>query len=137
VALDPKTLLYAKTHEWVRVEGAAGQKAATVGLSDFALKALTDLVYLNLPEVGRQVQAGQPLGEIESVKAVSDIYCPVDGEIVEANQPIAQNLETLAQDPYGAGWLVKIRVTDDSAFAQLLDYTAYQKQCEEEGEDQG
>jgi glycine cleavage system H protein len=132
--MNPQNLLYAKTHEWVHVEtGPAGEKTATVGISDFALKALTDLVYLNLPEVGRQVQAGQPFGEVESVKAVSDIYSPVDGEVSAVNSPIAQNLETLSQDPYGAGWLVKVRMTDDAALSELLDYAAYQKQIAEEG----
>ncbi len=110
----------------------AGEKIATVGLSAFALKALTDLVYMDLPPVGRQVEAGQPLGEVESVKAVSDLYSPVDGEIVAANTAIAQNLQHLAEDPYGDGWLVKIRVGDPAGLAKLLDYPAYQKQCEEE-----
>jgi glycine cleavage system H protein len=135
MTLDPNKLLYAKTHEWAHVETAAGgQKTATVGLTDFALKALTDLVHVELPEVGRRVTAGKPLGEVESVKAVSDLYSPVDGEIVEVNTAIAQHLERLGADPYGAGWLVKIRVTDPSGLAQLLDNAAYQKQCEQEGE---
>lgn len=131
--MTPEKLLYAKTHEWVAVETAGGEKIATVGLSAFAIKALTDLVYLDLPPVGRQVEAGQPLGEVESVKAVSDLYSPVDGEIVAANTAITQNLQCLAEDPYGDGWLVKIRVGDPAGLAKLLDYPAYQKQCEEEG----
>ncbi len=131
--MTPEKLLYAKTHEWVAVETAGGEKIATVGLSAFAIKALTDLVYLDLPPVGRQVEAGQPLGEVESVKAVSDLYSPVDGEIVAANTAITQNLQRLAEDPYGDGWLVKIRVGDPAGLAKLLDYPAYQKQCEEEG----
>ena len=81
-------------------------------LSAFAIQALTDLVHIDLPPVGRQVEAGQPLGEVESVKAVSDLYSPVDGEIVEVNTAMTQNLERLAEDPYGDGWLVKIRVGD-------------------------
>jgi glycine cleavage system H protein len=132
--MNPQNLLYAKTHEWVYVEsGPKGEKTATVGISDFALKTLTDLVYLNLPDVGRQVQAGQPFGEIESVKAVSDLYSPVVGEVVAANDPITQNLETLSQDPYGAGWLIKIRIADEAGLSELLDYAAYQKQIAEEG----
>jgi glycine cleavage system H protein len=133
--VTPDKLLYAKTHEWVSVEaGPAGEKIATVGLSDFALKALTDLVYMDLPQIGRQVKAGEPFGEIESVKAVSDIYSPVDGQIVAANADIAQNLQHLSEDPYGDGWLVKIRVSDSAGLAKLMDFEAYQKQCAEEGE---
>jgi len=131
----PDDLLYAKTHEWVRVEDAPDGKLATVGLSAFALEALTDLVFLDLPEEGRKAEAGKPFGEVESVKAVSDLYSPVDGEIVEVNQEIADKLETLSDDPYGAGWLVKIKVTDDSALSNLLDAAAYQKQCEAESDD--
>lgn len=133
--MTPDDLLFAKTHEWVRLEDdPAGGKLATVGLSAFALEALTDLVFLDLPEVGRRAEAGQPFGEVESVKAVSDLYSPVDGEIVEVNTEIADKLETLSNDPYGAGWLVKIKLSDESALANLLDAAAYKKQCEEEAE---
>jgi len=132
----PEDLLYAKTHEWVRVEdGPDGGKLATVGLSAFALEALTDLVFLELPDEGRQAEAGKPFGEVESVKAVSDLYSPVDGEIVEVNKGIAEKLETLSADPYGAGWLVKIKMTDESALSNLLDAAAYKKQCEAEADD--
>ena len=94
-------LLYSKTHEWVRVENdPAGGKTATVGLTAFALEMLTDLVHIELPKVGRKVKAGQPFGEIESVKAVSDLYSPVDGEVVAVNTALADNLEHLADDPY-------------------------------------
>jgi glycine cleavage system H protein len=133
MTLDPKTLLYSPTHEWVHVDGPVGAKIATVGISDFAVKALTDLIHIELPEVGRAVQAKAPLGEVESVKAVSDIYSPVDGTVTESNTPLASHLETLNTDPYGAGWLVKIRIANDAGLADLLDYAAYQKQCEEEG----
>jgi len=131
----PDDLLYAKTHEWVRVEDGPGGKLATVGLSAFALESLTDLVFLDLPEVGRRAEAGQPFGEVESVKAVSDLYSPVDGEIVEVNSEIADKLETLSDDPYGAGWLVKIKLSNESALSNLLDAAAYKKQCEEEADD--
>ena len=125
--------LYSKTHEWVRVEaGSSGEKTAVVGITAFALEALTDLVFVDLPDVGRQVKAGQPFGEIESVKAVSDLYSPVDGEIVEVNSSLAGNLEHLAEDPYEAGWFVKIKIADESGLAGLLDEGAYKKQCEEE-----
>ena len=133
--MTPEKLRYAKTHEWVALETAPdGSQLATVGLSDFAVKALTDLVFVDLPPVGRRVVAGEPLGEIESVKAVSDIYSPVDGEVAAANSAIAQDLGRISEDPFGDGWLVKIRVTDPSGLAALLDYAAYQKQCEEEQE---
>ncbi len=125
--------LYSKTHEWVRVEAASsGEKTAVVGITAFALEALTDLVFVDLPSVGRKVQAGQPFGEIESVKAVSDLYSPVDGEIVEVNSSLAGNLEHLAEDPYEAGWFVKIKISNEAGLAELLDESSYKKQCEEE-----
>jgi glycine cleavage system H protein len=128
-----KDLLYSKTHEWIRVEAdPAGGKTATVGLTAFALEALTDLVFIELPAVGREVKAGQPFGEIESVKAVSDLYSPVDGQIAAVHSEVAQHLDHLADDPYGAGWLVKIKIGNEAGLADLLDEAAYRKQCEEE-----
>jgi len=125
--------LYSKTHEWVRVEAnPSGGKTATVGLTAFALEALTDLVFVDLPAVGRKVKAGEPFGEIESVKAVSDLYSPVDGEIAAVNTALADNLERLADDPYEAGWFIKIQIADEAGLAALLDEAAYKKQCEEE-----
>ena len=130
---NPEDLLYAKTHEWVSVDtDDSGAKVATVGLSAFAIETLTDLVFVELPEVGRQVSAGESFGEIESVKAVSDIYAPVAGEVVEVNGPIADALETLGDDAYVAGWLIKIKISDESGLADLLDHAAYQAQCDEE-----
>lgn len=129
----PEELLYNKTHEWAAVEmDPSGAKIATVGLSAFALKVLTDLVYIDLPKVGRRVTAGESFGEIESVKAVSDLYSPVDGEIVAVNTELANRLETLAADPYGEGWMVKICISDEAGLASLLDCVAYGKQCAEE-----
>ncbi len=133
--MDPKQLLYAETHEWVSVEKDTSGKIAIVGITAFALEALTDLVYLDLPEAGRQVRAGEPFGEVESVKAVSDLNSPVDGEVIESNRSLADHLERLSQDPYGDGWLVKIRIRDESNLAKLMDYAAYQKQCEKEAEE--
>lgn len=130
--MKPDDLLFAKTHEWVHVADEAGQKMATVGISQFAVEQLTDLVFLELPEVGREVKAGESMGEIESVKAVSDIYAPVAGEVAEVNGNLPDNLETFNKDPYGEGWMVKIKITDESALADLMDYAAYQKQCAEE-----
>jgi glycine cleavage system H protein len=128
----PENLAYSKTHEWVRVETASGKRLATVGLTAFALEALTDLVFVDLPPVGREVKAGEPLGEIESVKAVSDIYSPVDGRIAEVSPWVRDNLKDLAKDPYGQGWLVKIEFADDAPLKRLMDAAAYRKQCEEE-----
>jgi glycine cleavage system H protein len=130
--VKPENLLYAKTHEWVALKDADGDQIATVGISDFALHQLTDLVYIGLPEVGRQVAAGESFGEIESVKAVSDLYSPVTGQIVAVNEALKDSLETFSQDPYGDGWVVKIRVTDPASLADLLDHAAYRKQCAEE-----
>lgn len=131
--MKPEDLLYAETHEWVHVEEQGGQKVATVGISAFAVEQLTDLVYMELPEVGTEVSAGGEFGEVESVKAVSPLYSPVDGEVVEVNSSLPDTLETLNQDPYGAGWIVKVRITDETGLSNLMDYTAYQKQCAEEG----
>ena len=134
--MKPEELLYSATHEWVHVEtDPSGAKIAVMGISAFALEALTDLVYIDLPEKGRQVEAGKPLGEVESVKAVSDLYSPVDGEVIDAHASLADHLEQLPQDPYGEGWLVKIRISDESGLSKLLDYKAYQKQCEEEAKE--
>ena len=116
-------LKFAKTHEWIRPEYGG---AATVGISAYAVEALTDLVFMQLPEVGRQVKAGESIGEIESVKAVSDFYAPVSGEIVEVNAALPNELETLGRDPYGAGWLVRIRPADPAEMAGLLDAAAYE-----------
>jgi glycine cleavage system H protein len=131
--VSPEKLLYNKTHEWVRLENdSQGQKVATIGISAFAVEALTDLVFMQLPKVGRKVKAGESFGEIESVKAVSDLYSPVDGEVVAVNETLPDKLETLNADPYGAGWLVKIKLSSESALRNLLDHAAYQKQCAEE-----
>jgi glycine cleavage system H protein len=134
--VTPEKLLYTKTHEWVRVEqGPAGTKIATVGITAFAIEALTDLVFIELPAAGREVQAGKPFGEVESVKAVSDLYSPVSGEIVEVNRAVPDNLELLSKDPFGDGWLIKVKLSGESSLAGLMDYAAYQKQCQEAAEE--
>ena len=129
--VKPEELLYAETHEWVHVSEKGNAKVATIGLSAFALEQLTDLVYMALPDVGTTLAAGEEFGEVESVKAVSPLYSPVDGEVIEANKTLTDQLETLNNDPYNAGWLVKVKISDDSSLAKLLDYEAYQKQCSE------
>lgn len=128
--MTPDQLKFSKTHEWTHFDPAT--KTATVGLSAFALEALTDLVYVELPKPGRKVSPGESFGEIESVKAVSDIYSPVAGEVIESHSSLADSLETLKTDPYGEGWLVKIKVADEAALGSLLSYADYQKQCAEE-----
>ncbi len=130
--MTPDKLLFAKTHEWVGVETEGGGKIAVIGVSAFALEALTDLVYIELPPVGRQLKAGETFGEIESVKAVSDLYSPVDGEVVAVHEGLGDRLETLNSDPYGEGWMIKVKLSSDAALKGLLDYAAYQKQCAEE-----
>lgn len=132
--MQPQELLYAKTHEWVHLDRkAGGQPVATVGISHFAVEALTDLVYIELPEVGRRVKAGETFGEVESVKAVSDLYSPLSGEIVEINASLPNQLDRLHDDPYGAGWIMKIKVSDESELSKLLSHRDYEKQCAEEG----
>ena len=130
--MKPENLLFAKTHEWVAIADEGGQKIATVGLTDFAVQALTDLVFIELPKVGRQVNAGESFAEVESVKAVSDIYAPVTGEVIAVNESLPDHLEKLSTDPFGEGWIARIKVTDDAALASLMDYAAYQTQVQEE-----
>ena len=129
---SPERLLYAKTHEWVDVSEQGGQKIATIGITAFALEALTDLVYIELPKVGRQLKSGEPFGEIESVKAVSDLYSPVDGEVIKVHEGLGDKLETLHADPYGEGWMIQVKLSGDAALSKLMDRAAYQKQCAEE-----
>jgi glycine cleavage system H protein len=131
--MNPKDLLYAETHEWVRVSEEGGKKIGTVGITAFALEQLTDLVHMVLPKVGTKVTAGQPFGEVESVKAVSDLYSPVSGEVTAAHSDLAQKLETLASDPYNTGWMIKVAISDEPSLKKLMDATAYEKQCASEG----
>lgn len=131
--MNPEELHYAETHEWASVAEEDGAKIATVGISAFAIEQLTDLVFMELPEIGREVTAGGEFGEVESVKAVSPLYSPVDGEIVAVNNELPDKLDTLGEDPYNAGWLIKIKISDESGLGKLMDYAAYQKQCAEEG----
>ncbi len=130
--MKPEELLFTKTHEWVSIANEGGQKIATMGLSAFAVDALTDLVFIELPKVGRQVQAGESICEVESVKAVSDVYAPLGGEVVTVNTGLPDNLYALSKSPFGDGWIAKLKVTDDANLKNLLDYAAYQKQCAEE-----
>ena len=115
-------LKFAKSHEWLRPEAGG---LVTVGISSYAVEALTDRVFMQLPAVGKKVKAGESIGEIESVKAVSDIYAPVSGEVVEVNTALPSHLETLGKDPYGDGWIVRIRPDNPQEADQLLNQAAY------------
>ncbi len=126
--MKPEELKFAATHEWVHVSEEAGNKIATIGISAVAVEALTDLVYMDLPAVGAKVTAGNPFGEVESVKATSDLYSPVDGEIVAVNSDLPDNLDTLGNDPYGAGWIIKVKLSGEEAVGKLMDFESYQKQ---------
>ena len=117
----------------MHVAEEGGAKVATIGISAFAVEQLTDLVYMALPEVGRQAKVGEEFGEVESVKAVSSLYCPVTGEVIAVNTDLPDKLELLNEDPYGDGWIVKVKITDESSLSKLMDYDAYQEQCAEEG----
>ena len=130
--MKPEEMLYAKTHEWVHVAPGEGGKVATIGISAFAVESLTDLVYLELPSVGRELTAGESFGEVESVKAVSDLYAPVSGEVVEVNEDLPENLQWLSEDPYEKGWILKVRLGNEGELKQLSDFASYQRQCAEE-----
>jgi glycine cleavage system H protein len=118
----PSNLHYTKEHEWVRVE----QDIGVVGITDYAQKELGDIVYVELPRVGATVELGKSLGSVESVKAVSDIYAPVSGEVIEVNDALSTAPEKLNEDPHGAAWLVKIRLSTPDQIKQLLTADAYQ-----------
>jgi|SRR5579871_2220842 len=119
----PSNLLYTKEHEWVKVEGDVG----VIGITDHAQKELGDIVYVDLPKAGAAVEQGKTFGSVESVKAVSDIYAPVSGEVVESNELLATAPEKLNEDPHGAAWLVKIRLSAPNETKQLLSADDYQK----------
>ena len=127
--VKPEKLLFAESHEWIHVADVDGEKIGTIGISAHAVEALSDVVYMELPEVGSTVSREQSFGEVESVKATSDLFSPVDGEVVEINTSLPDNLELLNSDPYGAGWIIKVKLTDDQGLAKLLDHGAYESQC--------
>ena len=122
----PKECRYAETHEWARPE----KDFVTVGITGFAVEQLGDIVYLELPKVGAKVQKGSSLGMVESVKATSDLYAPVSGEVAEVNSDISNNLEIFKNDPYGAAWLIKVKASDKKELDSLMDAETYEKQLE-------
>ena len=121
----PAELQYTKSHEWIKIEG----DSATVGISDYAQDALGDVVYVELPDVGASYEAGRPFGAVESVKAASDLYLPVGGEVIEVNAPLLDQPELLNSDPYGDGWLVKIKLAQ--GVGALMSAEAYEKYVDE------
>lgn len=118
----PENFRYTKEHEWVSVEGVAG----TVGITDHAQSELGDIVYVDLPKVGSHIDQGKSLGSVESVKAVSDIYSPISGDVIEINSDLADHPEKLNSDPHDAAWLVKIRLSDPNEVKGLMSSTEYE-----------
>ena len=124
----PQELRYSKDHEWLRVEG----DRATVGITDYAQNQLGDVVFVELPEVGRQVKAGEVFGTVESVKAVSELFSPVSGEVVEVNSALAAKPETINTDPHGAAWMIKVKIEGPASVQGLMDAASYQALLESE-----
>ncbi len=124
----PEELKYTEEHEWVLVE----EDIVTIGITDFAQEQLGDVVFVELPEAGDEVEAGKTFGVVESVKAVSDIYAPVSGEVVEVNDELPEEPETINSSPYDDGWLIKIKLSDPSELDELMDADAYQEFIEED-----
>jgi glycine cleavage system H protein len=122
----PDGLYYSKEDEWVRVEGDEG----TIGITDYAQDALSDIVYVELPDQGDVFGAGETFGVVESVKAASDMYSPVSGEVTAVNEDILDVPETLNSDPYGNGWMVKIKLSDPAELESLMDAAAYSDYCD-------
>ena len=129
--MEKTEMLYAATHEWTHLADDGDTKVATIGLTAHAIEALTDLVYMDLPAAGTQVSAGNSFGEVESVKATSDMYSPVDGEIIDVNTSLPDNLDILNSDPYGEGWIIKVKLSDEASLSKLMNLDEYEKLCNE------
>jgi glycine cleavage system H protein len=123
----PEELRYHPEHDWARIEG----DSATLGITWYAQDALGEVVFFEPPEVGAELIKDQPYSEVESVKAVSDVYAPLSGEITEVNDAVSESPEMINEDPYGAGWLVKVKLSDPSEADDLLDAAGYRKLLEE------
>jgi glycine cleavage system H protein len=126
--MRPTDILFTQSHEWLKKEG----DNAVIGITDFAVQQLSDLVYIDLPKVGRVAKSGEPFGEIESVKAVSDLVSPVSGEIIEVNSNLSSNLDAVVKDTYGTGWIIKVKMSNPAELTKLLSTDAYNKLCETE-----
>lgn len=118
----PDDYYYTKDHEWIKVEG----EQATVGITDFAQKQLGDVVYVEMPEKGTQLEFHQSLGVIESVKAVSDVYSPISGEVIELNSELDDSPELVNQDPHGKGWIIRIKIKDEAELQKLMSAAEYE-----------
>jgi glycine cleavage system H protein len=129
VADYPQDLKYTKDHEWTRIDG----KSVTIGITAYAQESLGDVVYVELPEVGSQIKAGQPFGVVESTKAVSELFAPLSGKVVERNDAVVDSPETVNNEPYAAGWMIRIEAEDEGEFATLLDQAAYAAFVAEQG----
>lgn len=127
----PEGLKYSKEHEWVLVEGTS----ATIGITEFAQEELGDIVFVELPEVGEKIVKDDPFGAVESVKAVSDIYAPVSGEVLETNEILPDNPETINDDPYGDGWMVRVELSDIDDLKDLMDADEYAEYVAQQKED--
>ena len=125
----PEDLRFAENHEWVR---RLDDGNICVGITDYAQDALGDVVFVDLPDVGRDLGSGEPFGEIESTKSVSDIYSPVNGEVVDVNAELEDTPELVNQDPYGDGWMIVLRPSPDASFDNLMDAAAYAEHSSEE-----
>ncbi len=123
----PKDLRYSKEHEWVKVEG----DEAVIGITAYAQEQLGDVVYVELPAVGQQIQQFKSFGVVESVKAASDLYAPVSGEVVAINQDLSKSPEKVNEDPYGSGWMLRVRMKDSSELSSLLNASEYEKETGE------
>ncbi|HVG36482.1 MAG TPA: glycine cleavage system protein GcvH [Thermoplasmata archaeon] len=119
----PEGLRYTKDHEWAKLEG----KRAGIGITDFAQDQLTDVVYVELPPIGKTVKQGEPIGTVESVKAVSEIFAPISGTVVEVNKALVDKPDLVNKDPYGEGWMVVLDVAEPAQANALMDPTAYRK----------
>lgn len=128
----PEGLKYSKEHEWVLVEGTS----ATIGITEYAQEELGDIVFVELPEVGEKIVKDDPFGAVESVKAVSDIYAPVSGEVMETNEILPDNPETINDDPYGDGWMVRVELSDIDDLKDLMDAEEYAEYVAQQKEDE-
>ena len=126
--MTPEDSRYAKSHEYIHVEGETG----TVGITEYAQKELGDVVFVELPQVGTQLEQGDELGSIESVKAVSELFSPASGEVVEVNEALADKPELVNTDPYGDGWMVRIKLTDVSEVEELMNAEDYEDYIQKE-----
>ena len=126
----PKDLKYTHEHEWIRIEG----KKAVIGITEFAQEQLGDIVFVELPELGSEIEQESPLGVVKSVKTVSDLYAPASGKVTAINKDLETNPEKVNNDPYEDGWIIEIELSDEGEIASLLDPDAYTEQCEKEME---